>query len=110
MALRPPSVTQAAPSGPTMTPCGAELSPSGICFATPVLGSRRPSAPTPCAVYQTVPSGAGATSCGPAPAGTGKYCTLSALDGDAATAKQASMIHSEAAFMGNLRQPMGAHH
>ena len=30
MAFCPPSVTQAAPSGPTITPCGAESFPSGI--------------------------------------------------------------------------------
>src|SRR5205807_1191692 len=28
MAFRPPSVTHGAPSGPTMTPCGADPSPS----------------------------------------------------------------------------------
>ena len=35
----------------------------------PVSGSSRPSAPVSCAVYQTVPSGAGATSCGCVPGG-----------------------------------------
>ncbi|HEX6028422.1 MAG TPA: hypothetical protein VFY64_05220 [Nitrososphaeraceae archaeon] len=32
-------------------------------------GSKRPNSPDPCAVYQTVPSGAGATSCGREPEG-----------------------------------------
>ena len=41
-------------------------------LACPVAGSNRPKAPCRWAVYQTVPSGAGATSCGPEPAGTGK--------------------------------------
>ena len=71
IALSPPSVTHAAPSGPTMTPCGAEPSPSGISVVCPVFGSSRPSLPVCWAVYQTVPSGAAATSCGCVPAGTG---------------------------------------
>src|SRR5690242_8296131 len=53
-----------------MTPCGAEPGPSGICRVSPVLGSSWPNAPARCAVYQIVPSGAGATSCGPEPGGT----------------------------------------
>ncbi len=64
------SLTQGAPSGPTTTPCGAELVPSLICFTAPVLGSSRPSAPCPCAVYQTMPSAETATSCGREPAVT----------------------------------------
>ena len=36
----------------------------------PVAGSSQPSSPDPCAVYQTPPSRAGATSCGRLPAGT----------------------------------------
>ena len=42
----------------------------------PVSGSSRPSAPVSCAVYQTVPSAAGATSCGCEPAGTGNSRTV----------------------------------
>jgi hypothetical protein len=38
-------VTQAAPSGPTMKPCGAALGPSAIRSDWPVLGSSRPSSP-----------------------------------------------------------------
>ena len=72
IALRPPSVTQAAPPGPTITPCGADPAPSGISSTSPVRGSSRPSSPVCCAVYQTRrPSRAGATSCGCEPAGTG---------------------------------------
>src|SRR5688572_21582231 len=71
MAFKPPSVIQGAPSGPTMTPCGAEPSPSGISLTSPVSGSSRPNLPMCCAVYQTDPSGAGATSWGCEPAGTG---------------------------------------
>src|SRR5215510_13466249 len=78
MAFSPPSVTHAAPSGPTITPCGAEPSPSGTCVVLPVAGSSRPSSPVNCAVYQTEPSGAGATSCGCDPAGTGYSRTLKA--------------------------------
>src|SRR5262245_11268432 len=70
MALSPPSVIQGAPSGPMITPCGAEPGPSGISSTVPVSGCRRPSSPEPCAVYQTVPSDAAATSCGGDPAGT----------------------------------------
>ena len=44
----------------------------------PVFGSSMPSAPCDCAVYQTVPSGAGATSCGCAPCGTSKVLTCAA--------------------------------
>ena len=78
IALSPPSVTHAAPSGPTMTPCGADPSPSGISVVPPVAGSSRPSLPVAWAVYQTVPSGAGATSCGCEPAGTVYSCTRGA--------------------------------
>ena len=48
-----------APSGPTITPCGAEPSPSGTCVVLPVAGSSRPSSPECCAVYQTRPVGRG---------------------------------------------------
>jgi len=62
MAFRPLSVIHAAPSGPTMTPWGAEFSPRGINRMSPVAGSKRPSSPVNCEVYQMVPSAAGATS------------------------------------------------
>src|SRR3990172_5762099 len=71
MAFSPLSVTHAALSGPTMTPCGAEPDPRGMRWVSPVAGSSRPKAPAPCAVYHTEPSGAGATSCGRDPGGTG---------------------------------------
>ena len=71
MAFSPPSVIHGAPSGPTMTPCGAEPGPSGISRTSPLSGFSQPSSPLACAVYQTPPSAAGATSCGPEPAGTG---------------------------------------
>src|SRR5947207_14357873 len=91
IALRPPSVTHGAPSGPTMTPCGADLAPSLTALVTPNLGSSHPSSPESCAVYQTPPSRAGATSCGPWPLVTGYSCrTKSAVarvaDGAAAVA------------------------
>src|SRR4051794_1380842 len=70
IAFSPPSVTHGAPSGPTMTPCGAEPWPSLISRIAPVAGSRRPSSPASWPVYQTLPSGAGATSCGVVPRGT----------------------------------------
>src|SRR6185312_893441 len=78
IAFSPPSVTHAARSGPTITPCGAESPPSDICTVFFVFGSSSPSAPCDCAVYQTPPSGAGATSCGCAPEGTAKYRTSAA--------------------------------
>src|SRR5687767_2283800 len=81
MAFWPPSVTQAAPSGPTMTPCGAEPWPSGISLTSPLRGSSQPSLPAPCAVYQTPPSDAGATSCGREPLGTAYACTLGSRGG-----------------------------
>ena len=40
MAFRPPSVTQAAPSGPTITPWGAEPAPRGM--AWPARGGIEP--------------------------------------------------------------------
>src|SRR5437867_3694192 len=69
MAFRPPSVIQGAPSGPTITPCGRDFSPSLMRWIWPVAGSNRPRSPERCATYQTPPSGAGATSCGCDPAG-----------------------------------------
>src|SRR5918998_2939652 len=76
MALRPLSVIQGAPSGPTITPCGAEPLPSSTWKVLPVAGSRLPSSPDAWAVYHTVPSGAGATSCGCEPAGTAYSCKV----------------------------------
>src|SRR5688500_2515139 len=61
-----------------MTPCGAEPSPRATCRVRPVSGSSQPSSPDPCAVYQTPPSRAGATSWGLLPAGTRYSRTLSA--------------------------------
>src|SRR3569623_1823815 len=78
MALRPESVTHAAPSGPTMPPCGLEPEPSAIWRVLPVLGSSPPRAPARWAVYQTPPSAAGATSWGWLPTGTAYSCTTSA--------------------------------
>lgn len=59
IAFCPPSVTQAVPSGPTITPWGAAPGPNAIRSDLPDLGSSRPSLPADCAVNQTVPSGAG---------------------------------------------------
>src|SRR2546422_9239410 len=82
IAFWPPSVIHGAPSGPTMTPCGAEPGPSLIALVCPVLGSSQPSSPESCAVYQTPPSAAGATSCGPWPRGSANsVSTKSAEDG-----------------------------
>ena len=84
IAFSPLSVIQGAPSGPTITPCGAEPEPNGMWCVSPVVGSNRPSSPRNCAVYHTVPSGAGATSCGCDPAGTAYSMSASvpASDGD----------------------------
>src|SRR5215213_1379511 len=86
MAFRPPSVIQGAPSGPTITPCGAERSPArprATWRVSPVAGLSQPSEPLAWAVYQTPPSTAGARSCGPDPRGTGNSLT-SSLAGAAA--------------------------
>jgi hypothetical protein len=64
IAFWPPSVSQAAPSGPWMTPCGADFGPSFTSRDCPVFGSKMPIAPCFWAAYQILPSGAGATSCG----------------------------------------------
>ena len=45
IALRPPSVIHGAPSGPTMTPCGADPSPSRVSRLFPVFGFSQPSWP-----------------------------------------------------------------
>src|SRR5215211_1307347 len=80
IAFRPPSVIQGAPSGPTITPWGAEPSPSSTSSTRPFSGSRCPSLPAFCAVYQTVPSDATATSCGCDPAGTSYSRTAAGAD------------------------------
>ena len=69
--LRPPSVTQAAPSGAVITPWGRDPSPRSIMWLAPDDGSSRPSSPASWAVNQTRPSMAGLTSWGPEPCGTG---------------------------------------
>src|SRR3954447_4569190 len=103
MALRPPSVSQAAPSGPWMTPCGAEPLPSGTCRTAPVAGSMTPSAPEPCAEYQILPSGAGATSWGPAPSGSWKTFTSSAAAAPATSVAARTRIRVIVASMAVLR-------
>ena len=105
MALRPPSVSQAAPSGPWMTPCGAEPSPSETCRTAPVAGSMMPSAPEPCAEYQILPSGAGATSWGPAPSGNWKTLTSSALAAPAASVATTTRERVTVANMVALLRP-----
>src|SRR5215218_1490026 len=73
IAFNPVSVTHAAPSGATTTPCGEEPSPRGIVSMAPDTGSSNPSAPARWAVYQICrSSAAGATSCGCSPGKTGK--------------------------------------
>ena len=42
----------------------------------PVVGSNRPNSPNPCEVYQTLPSSAGATSCGREPGGMRNSCNI----------------------------------
>src|SRR3989442_15277050 len=86
IALRPPSVIHGAPSGPTITPCGADPAPSFTMRVAPVFGSRYPSSPVRCAVYQTPPSAAGATSCGPWPRPTGNSASLTAAASGVRTA------------------------
>ena len=58
----PPSVSQAALSGPWITPCGDEPEPSAISSVVPLFGSNQPRWPLRCALNHTPPSGAGATS------------------------------------------------
>src|SRR5688500_15116361 len=95
IALRPLSVIHAAPSGPTITPCGDEPEPSAISRDLPVFGFSQPSSPEACAVYQTPPSRARATSCGCVPAGTGNSFTCSGvLAGDAAPAAVTASAHT----------------
>src|SRR5262249_28687296 len=45
MAFWPPSVNQGAPSGPTITPCGADFLPSEIRSISPLAGFSRPAMP-----------------------------------------------------------------
>ncbi len=45
IAFSPLSVIHGAPSGPTITPCGAERAPSFTSTTRPVAGSRMPSVP-----------------------------------------------------------------
>src|SRR5688572_9897000 len=78
IALSPPSVIHGAPSGPTMTPCGADPGPRSTSLTSPVAGSRWPSVPTFWPVYQMPPSVAGATSCGWLPDGTANSTSSSA--------------------------------
>jgi hypothetical protein len=58
----------------------APTPPERISVVFPVLGSSLPSLPVACAVYQTDPSGAGATSCGCVPGGTGYSRTRRATE------------------------------
>src|SRR5262245_49937702 len=81
--LRPPSVTQAAPSAAVITPWGRDPSPRSIRWVSPDAGSSRPRSPESWAVNQMPPSAAGLTSCGPDPAGTGKAVIVSSPSGDA---------------------------
>jgi hypothetical protein len=85
IALSPPSVTQAKPSGPTITPCGADPGPSGRWRVAPDSGSRYPSSPDLCAVYHTPPSRAGATSWGRDPSGTSNVTTSRSENGTGST-------------------------
>jgi len=45
MAFWPPSVNHGAPSGPTMTPCGAEFVPSAMRSTAPLVGFSFPAMP-----------------------------------------------------------------
>src|SRR5690606_37810005 len=60
---------------------GAEPAPSGIVRTSAVDGSRYPSSPVRCPVYQTPPSAAGATSCGRDPAGTSNHSMTGSIVG-----------------------------
>jgi hypothetical protein len=62
MAFWPPSVTQAAPSGPRMTPCGAAPWPSETTRMPPSRGSSRLSVPLRWPQNHIVPSPAAVTS------------------------------------------------
>src|ERR687898_3612746 len=73
-----------------MTPWGAEPAPSATCFVLPERGSSQPSRPEPCAVYQTPPSLAGATSCGCVPLGTANSRTRGWLAAEVAALADAA--------------------
>src|SRR3954447_7833867 len=106
IAFSPPSVTHGAPSGPTMTPCGADPWPSLISRIAPVAGSRRPSSPASWPVYQTLPSGAGATSCGVVPRGT-RYSRTSTFTA-CCTAGEASAVARAGDAVAALREAVAA--
>src|SRR2546425_1887916 len=115
IAFWPPSVIQGAPSGPTMTPCGAEPGPSLIALVCPVLGSSQPSSPESCAVYQTPPSAAGATSCGPWPRVTGNSCSTNSAEdgvapglGDVPATSGAAAVADDVAIGVYTRVPLSA--
>ncbi len=80
IAFWPPSVSHAAWSGPSITPCGAEPLPSATSSTRALFGSNQPRWPLRCAVNQTPPSGAGATSWMPVGrrVASGQLCTLAA--------------------------------
>ena len=80
------------PSGPTITPCGADPSPSEVSSVRPVFGSRRPSRPVAWAVYQTFPSAAGATSWGWEPPGTGYSVSRTAASAAAGAGSGAGRV------------------
>src|SRR5918994_2564983 len=114
IAFNPLSVTQAAPSGPTITPCGDDPAPSRTRRMLPVRGSSRPSSPVCCPVYQTEPSRAGATSCGCEPAGTGYSCSVSRsgaaatptpLQAASATSMSVATVNVAALERGTIRSP-----
>ena len=107
IAFRPPSVIQAAPSGPVMTPCGAEPAPSGISRTSPVAGSRWPRRPSCWPVYQTPPSAAGATSCGWEPAGTSNSRISSVTASGAALEVAGAEAGGEAGAVADARPPDG---
>jgi len=96
IAFRPPSVIHGAPSGPTITPCGAEPAPRSISRISPVTASRWPSVPLRWPVYQTPPSAAGATSCGWLPAVTGYSMSAVAGTAEAAGASDGTVAEDAA--------------
>ena len=70
IAFWPPSVTQAGPSGPTTTPCGAAPWPSATTLRPPSRGSSRFKVPSRWPQNHTVPSALQATSREPEPGRT----------------------------------------
>ena len=79
-------------------PVGREPAPRAISTTWPLDGSSRPSLPEPCAVYQTLPSAATATSWGWEPAGTSYSCTRG---GVGAGARVVDVV----VVVGGLREP-----